>query len=58
MPSIVLEGVPEDHKGLTGMLRGIIKGNFNVKYTNTSTIIFTEDKTDYEKVLSSVKKKK
>lgn len=31
MPPIVLDGVPEDHKGLTGVLRVIIKGNFTVK---------------------------
>lgn len=56
IPSIVLEGVPEDHKGLTGMLRGIIKDNFNVKYTNTSTIVINEDKIDYENLLGNVKK--
>ncbi|CAH1099549.1 unnamed protein product [Psylliodes chrysocephalus] len=56
MPPIVLEGVPEDHKGLTGVLKDIIKGKFNVKYTNTSTIVFTEDRVDYDNVLANVKK--
>ncbi|CAH1099261.1 unnamed protein product [Psylliodes chrysocephalus] len=55
MPPIVLEGVPEDHKGLTGVLREIIKGNFNVKYTNNSTIVFTEDKSDYDRILENIK---
>ncbi|CAH1100829.1 unnamed protein product [Psylliodes chrysocephalus] len=52
MSPIVLEGVPEDHKGLTGVLSGIIKGNFNMKYTNTSTIVFTENKADYDNVIN------
>ncbi|CAH1106679.1 unnamed protein product [Psylliodes chrysocephalus] len=56
MPPIVLEGVPEDHKGLTEALKDIIKGKFNVKYTNTSTIVFTEDRIDYDNVLANVKK--
>ncbi|CAH1110469.1 unnamed protein product [Psylliodes chrysocephalus] len=56
MPPIVLDGVPEDHKGLTGVLRELIKGKFNVKYTNSSTIVFTEEKSDYDSVLANVKR--
>ncbi|CAH1103010.1 unnamed protein product [Psylliodes chrysocephalus] len=55
MPPIVMDGVPEDHQGLTGVLREIIKGNFNLKYTNNSTIVFTEDKDDYDNVIRNIK---
>lgn len=53
----MLDGVPEDHKVLTGVLREIIEGSFNVKYTNNSTIVFSEDKVDYDNLLHNVKAK-
>ncbi|CAH1113896.1 unnamed protein product [Psylliodes chrysocephalus] len=55
MSPIVMDGVPKDHQGLTSVLREIIEGNFNLKYTNNSTIVFTEEKKDYDNVIKNIK---
>lgn len=52
---IVFDRVLDDHKGLTGRLREIIKGNVNLKYTNNSTIVFTDDKVECDNVMESIK---
>ncbi|CAH1115871.1 unnamed protein product [Psylliodes chrysocephalus] len=33
----------------------IIKGQFNIKYTNALTIVFTEEKSDYDNLLTNIK---
>ncbi|CAH1103814.1 unnamed protein product [Psylliodes chrysocephalus] len=58
MPPIVKDGRTSNQINLIQDLKGIVKGEFSVKHTNYTTIIFVETKEDYEKVLSNIKTEK
>ncbi|CAH1115858.1 unnamed protein product [Psylliodes chrysocephalus] len=51
IPPIVVDGRTDNHATLTKDLKAIIKGKYSVKYTNATTVIFTEDLEDYEALL-------
>ncbi|CAH1113940.1 unnamed protein product [Psylliodes chrysocephalus] len=51
----VKDGSTDNHSNLTKDLKGIIKGKYSVKYTNATTIIFTENEEDYNTLLGSIK---
>ncbi|CAH1107678.1 unnamed protein product [Psylliodes chrysocephalus] len=53
IPPIVVDGRTDNHATLTSDLKAIIKGKYSVKYTNSTTVIFTEEQEDYE--LGSIK---
>ncbi|CAH1106720.1 unnamed protein product [Psylliodes chrysocephalus] len=48
-------GRTENHATLTKDLKAIIQGKYTVKYTNATTVIFTETLEDYEALLGSIK---
>ncbi|CAH1107350.1 unnamed protein product [Psylliodes chrysocephalus] len=55
MPPIVVDGKTVNQTALIQDLRAKIKGGFSVKHTNSSTILFVDDKDDHQRVLKSVK---
>lgn len=55
MPPIVIDGKTANHRNLITDLKAQIKGEFSLKHTNYTTIIFVENKDEYEKVLSNIK---
>ncbi|CAH1114689.1 unnamed protein product [Psylliodes chrysocephalus] len=55
IPPIVVDGRTDNHATLTSDLKAIIKGKYSVKYTNSTTVIFTEEQEDYESLLGSIK---
>ncbi|CAH1099728.1 unnamed protein product [Psylliodes chrysocephalus] len=55
IPPIVVDGRTDNHATLTKDLKAIIKGKYSVKYTNATTVIFTEDMEDYESLLGGIK---
>ncbi|CAH1107667.1 unnamed protein product [Psylliodes chrysocephalus] len=55
IPPIVVDGRTDNHATLTNNLKAIIKGKYSVKYTNATTVIFTEELEDYEALLGSIK---
>ncbi|CAH1104524.1 unnamed protein product [Psylliodes chrysocephalus] len=55
MPPIVVDGKTVNQTALFQDLRAKIKGGFSVKHTNSSTILFVDDKDDHQRVLKSVK---
>ncbi|CAH1115861.1 unnamed protein product [Psylliodes chrysocephalus] len=58
MPPIVIDGKTANPNQLIADLKAIVQGEFSVKHTNRTTILFVEGKDDYEKVLSNVKNEK
>ncbi|CAH1110659.1 unnamed protein product [Psylliodes chrysocephalus] len=55
IPPIVVDGRTDNHSSLTNDLKAIVKGKYSVKYTNTTTVLFTETMEDYESLLGSIK---
>ncbi|CAH1102981.1 unnamed protein product [Psylliodes chrysocephalus] len=58
MPPIVIDGKTANPNQLISDLKALVQGEFSVKHTNRTTILFVEGKEDYEKVLNNVKSEK
>lgn len=55
MPPIVINGKTVNHKQLIADLKTVVQGDFSLKHTNYTTIIFVKKKEDYHKVLANIK---
>ncbi|CAH1107463.1 unnamed protein product [Psylliodes chrysocephalus] len=55
IPPIVIDGNTDNHVNLAKDLKEIVKGKYSIKYTNATTVIYTENDGDYKKLLSSIK---
>ncbi|CAH1103825.1 unnamed protein product [Psylliodes chrysocephalus] len=55
IPPIVIDGSTDNHTNLTKDLKEILKGKYSIKYTNATTVIFTESEEDYRSLLSNIK---
>ncbi|CAH1104277.1 unnamed protein product [Psylliodes chrysocephalus] len=58
MPPIVIDGVTRNHKQMVANIKETINGQFTVKHTNQSTILFVEDEPDYTRVLTNIRTEK
>ncbi|CAH1100920.1 unnamed protein product [Psylliodes chrysocephalus] len=58
MPPIVIDGKTANPNQLIADLKAIVQGEFSVKHTNRTTVLFVDGKEDYEKVLNNVKSEK
>ncbi|CAH1099548.1 unnamed protein product [Psylliodes chrysocephalus] len=58
MPPIVVDSKTTNHNTLINDLKGLIKGEFRLKHTNYTTIIFVENKEDHASVLANIKNEK
>ncbi|CAH1105286.1 unnamed protein product [Psylliodes chrysocephalus] len=55
MPPIVIDGKTANHTGLINDLKTFVTGEFSVKHTNYTTILFVDKKEDYDRVLTTIK---
>ncbi|CAH1104160.1 unnamed protein product [Psylliodes chrysocephalus] len=55
MPPIVIYGKTKNQTELIRDIKAITTGEFPVKHTNYTTIIFVENKADHEKILNNIK---
>ncbi|CAH1102302.1 unnamed protein product [Psylliodes chrysocephalus] len=55
MPPIVIDGKTANQNTLIRDIKAMRKGEFSVKHTNYTTIIFTENKDDHAQVLAKIK---
>ncbi|CAH1104653.1 unnamed protein product [Psylliodes chrysocephalus] len=55
MPPIVIDGKTTNPNNLIQDIKALAKGNFSVKHTNYTTVLFIEDKEDHERVLANIK---
>lgn len=51
-------GKPKNHNSLIQDLRATVKGNFSVKHTTNSTVLFVDEKEDHNKVLKNIQDEK
>ncbi|CAH1105291.1 unnamed protein product [Psylliodes chrysocephalus] len=58
MPPIVIDGKTSNHSGLIQDIKAMVRGEFSVKHTNYTTILFVDQKEDYDRVIESVKSEK
>lgn len=58
MPPIVVDGQTKNQNTLIQDLRATVKGNFSVKHTANSTILFVDDRDDHNKVLKNIQEEK
>lgn len=58
MPPIVIDGKTTNQKVLIQDLKNIVNGDFSLKHTNYTTILFVENKDDHSKVLKNMKEEK
>ncbi|CAH1115860.1 unnamed protein product [Psylliodes chrysocephalus] len=58
MPPIVIDGKTKDQTTLIRDLKEYVKGQFSIKHTNATTIIFVEDKEDHARVINNIKTEK
>lgn len=54
MPPIVIEGKTANQRALINDIKVIVNGKFSIKHTNASTILFVEDKEDYNKMVNNI----
>lgn len=58
MPPIVIDGKTKDQQTLIKDLKEYVKGDFSVKHTNATAILFVEDKDDHTRVFNNIKTEK
>ncbi|CAH1115896.1 unnamed protein product [Psylliodes chrysocephalus] len=58
MPPIVIDGKTKDQTTLIKDLKEYVKGQFSVKHTNATTIIFVDEKDDHMRVINNIKAEK
>ncbi|CAH1106697.1 unnamed protein product [Psylliodes chrysocephalus] len=58
MPPIVIDGKTSNQKALIQDLKSIVKGDFSLKHTNYTTILFVENKDDHTNVVKNMKDEK
>ncbi|CAH1115859.1 unnamed protein product [Psylliodes chrysocephalus] len=58
MPPIVIDGKTANQNNLIKDLKALVKGEFSIKHTNYTTIIFVDNKEDHVRVLNNIKEEK
>lgn len=58
MPPIVIDGKTTNQKQLVQDVKTHVKGDFSIKHTNYNTILFIENKENYEKLINNIKTEK
>lgn len=58
MPPIVVDGQTKNQNTLIQDLRATVRGNFSVKHTSNSTILFVDEKEDHNKVIKNIQEEK
>ncbi|CAH1110394.1 unnamed protein product [Psylliodes chrysocephalus] len=58
MPPIIIDGKTMSQNSLITDIKRIVTGKFSIKHTNTSTILFLEEKEDHEKMVKSIRTEK
>ncbi|CAH1115862.1 unnamed protein product [Psylliodes chrysocephalus] len=58
MPPIVIDGKTKDQTTLIKDLKEHVKGEFSIKHTNATTIIFVDDKEDHTRVINNIRAEK
>lgn len=54
MPPIVIDGKTANYKQLVTDLKTQIRGEFSLKHTYYTTIIFVENRGDYNSILATI----
>ncbi|CAH1100925.1 unnamed protein product [Psylliodes chrysocephalus] len=58
MPPIVIDGKTANHNVLIKDIQGLVKGDFSVKHTNYTTILFVDKKEDHANIITNMKNEK
>ncbi|CAH1107372.1 unnamed protein product [Psylliodes chrysocephalus] len=58
MPPIVIEGKTTNQSQLIKDIKELVKGQFSIKHTNASTILFVEGREDYDRMVNNIKAEK